>query len=361
MLTLIHSGGSAGNCCCQRRVWRHDSREDPPAERHDEAGLLGDGDEVIRQHQPAFRVLPAHQRFEPHDASGPERHDRLVVHQEIAAVDAAPQVGLELEQGHRALVHVAVEDLVAGLALGLGAVHRDVGVAQDLLGVGVAGRAVGDTDRGGHQDIVPVDREVHAQDFLDAVGHVDGAAGVVHPVDQDRELVAAQPRHGVAGAEKVLEPAGDAHQQLVADRVAEAVVDVLEAVEVEKEDREVGLGPPLQVGQSAGQTVQEEDPVGEPGQTVVEGVVLQLVLGPFAVRDVGLRTRHAVWVALVIAHRDAARQHPADTRRPRCASGARTRSARSRPRGGHRDVCETAAGHRGGCGPTTRGGCRRRL
>ena len=132
------------------------------------------------------------------------------------------------------------------------------------------------------------DPEVHAQDFLDAVGDVDGSVGVFHPVDH-RELAAAQPRHRVAGAEKMLEPAGDAHQELVSDGVAEAVVYVLEAVEIEVKNREIGLSSPLDHGQGAGQTVHEAGPVGEPGLTVVEGVVLQLVLGPLAGGDVAAR------------------------------------------------------------------------
>src|SRR5262249_38884937 len=37
--------------------------EHPPVERDDEPGLLGDGEEVVRQQQAAIRVLPAHQRL----------------------------------------------------------------------------------------------------------------------------------------------------------------------------------------------------------------------------------------------------------------------------------------------------------
>ena len=41
-----------------------------------------------------------------------QRHDRLVVDAQLAALDRAPQLGLELQQLHGALVHGLVEDLV---------------------------------------------------------------------------------------------------------------------------------------------------------------------------------------------------------------------------------------------------------
>ncbi len=56
---------------------------------------------------------------------------------------------------------------------------------------------------------------------------------------QHAELVAAQPRHHQAAlGGRRLEPSRDLHQQAVADVVAEGVVDVLEAVEVEQRHRQ---------------------------------------------------------------------------------------------------------------------------
>ena len=136
-------------------------------------------------------------------------------------------------------MHVSVEDLVSGLAGGLGAVHGDVGVAHDLVGAAVAGGAVGDADGRGDEDLVAVDGEGHPEQFLDPLGDVNRARNVVDPIEKDRELVAADAGDGVAGSEVVFEALRDALEQLVAERVAEAVVDVLEAVEVEEENGEL--------------------------------------------------------------------------------------------------------------------------
>jgi hypothetical protein len=73
--------------------------------------------------------------------------------------------------------------------------------------------------------------------------------------------VAAEPGHGVHGAERPLEPLADLDQQLVAVVVADGVVDLLELVQVDEQQRcraqfAVGLADGL-----AGAVVQQ-GPVG---------------------------------------------------------------------------------------------------
>ena len=71
--------------------------------------------------------------------------------------------------------------------------------------------------------------------------------------------------------------AGDLDQEPVAGPVTERIVDDLEVVEVEEQHRDLGPAPaaacqrPLDV-------VAEEDPVGQPGQRVVQRVVEELLL-----------------------------------------------------------------------------------
>jgi hypothetical protein len=74
------------------------------------------------------------------------------------------------------------------------------------------------------------------------VGDGAGVAGLVQAGQQDDEFVAAQAGHGVDVAHLLLQALGDAFEQQVADRVAEAVVDVLEAVEVEEQHRALAVG-----------------------------------------------------------------------------------------------------------------------
>ena len=129
------------------------------ADVDDEAVLLGDRDEVVRGHQPACRVLPAHERLEGHDAVLGERDDRLVLHHELVFLQRAAQIGLELEPGHRRRVHLGFVDAVAAFALALGAVHRGVGVAQELVGSVAVRPRVGDARTGVDEDLLARDEE----------------------------------------------------------------------------------------------------------------------------------------------------------------------------------------------------------
>ena len=62
--------------------------------------------------------------------------DRLVVQLELLGRDRALQVRAELEPGEDTLVHLRLEHAVAALAVTLGAVHRRVGIADELLSSG---------------------------------------------------------------------------------------------------------------------------------------------------------------------------------------------------------------------------------
>ena len=69
----------------------------------------------------------------------------------------------------------------------------------------------------------------------DAVREQPRSVRLVDAGQQYRELVAAQPRHRVAVADAGLQPFGYLLQQVVAHRMAQRVVDLLEVVEVEEE------------------------------------------------------------------------------------------------------------------------------
>ena len=128
---------------------------------------------------------------------------------------------------------------------------------------------------------------------------VDRLAQPVGDVDRfalhhDDELVAAESGQHVALAQRRAQPLGHDLQQLVADLVAEAVVDRLEVVEVDEQHRHlVDLGR----RQPVVEEVHQVRAVGQPGQLVVAGRVPQLLGGAALlgdVLDVGDRQHHAV-------------------------------------------------------------------
>ena len=99
----------------------------------------------------------------------------------------------------------------------------------------------GDADAGGDEHVALAERERLAEHAEQALGErhrraLRAGGGVEHHV-----LVAREAGHGGALGHGVAQPLGDHHEHLVAGGVAERVVDVLEPVEVDEEQRRVLL------------------------------------------------------------------------------------------------------------------------
>ena len=90
-------------------------------------------------------------------------------------------------------------------------------------------------------------------------------------------------------ATRATQTVGDLLQQEIAGRVAERVVDLLEAVEVDQHHRDLRVGRALP-REHVGESLLEQDAVREPGEIVVQGFVAQAVDEPRVVqRDAGVR------------------------------------------------------------------------
>ncbi len=94
-------------------------------------------------------------------------------------------------------------------------------------------------------------------------------------LQQDGELVAAEPGDHVAISDAQGEAPSDLGQQGVAGVVAEAVVDRLEVVQVDEQHGDPVATLPLEGGCGA---LAEQHPVGQAGEVVVDGFVAQLLL-----------------------------------------------------------------------------------
>ena len=172
-----------------------------------------------------------------------------------------------------------VEDGVPGPAVDLRLVHRRIGIAQHVGRRDVAETAEGDADAGARLDVVARDPERPAQHVEQPLGQRHGV--VVRPgvVGEDGELVAPEASDDVFRADALLDSARDGDQELVADGVAEAVVDQLEAIEVEEHQAEMMRRLALGEAERLLQVVLKAAPVRQPRQAVVEGDVLEPGLG----------------------------------------------------------------------------------
>ena len=62
-------------------------------------------DELSRGQQPELRVLPPDESLEAQDAAGGQRDERLVVHDQLGALDRVPKVAGQRQPGEGRLVH----------------------------------------------------------------------------------------------------------------------------------------------------------------------------------------------------------------------------------------------------------------
>ena len=247
----------------------------PGAERHDLAGFFGQGDELAGLHHPPLRVRPSDQGLESGELPGGQRGDRLVGQRERGVGDRLLQRGLQLPPPDHPGPQYGLVAAPLPLTCRLGRVQGQVRVPQQLIGVGaVLGRGHSDGDRGEHGP--GGERKWLAERPDNAAGGRLYRHGARYPADEQRELVATEPRDGVAVADQAGEPHGAGHQQLVADLLAHGVVHDLEVIQVDEQHAD-GLTLLPGRGELPGDPLLEEQPVGQPGQRVVEGLVLELL------------------------------------------------------------------------------------
>ena len=201
---------------------------------------------------------------------------RLVVQGEVAVGDRVAQIQLEPQPIVPGLVHARVEELVAGLAPGLGVVHGEVGVAEDLLGRRAARGGEGDADAHRDEQLALLEEERPLQLGAEPLGHRGDRARVLHVLEEHGELVAAEPGDGVLRPQADGQPLAESDEELIARAVSEAVVDDLEAVEIEEEHGEQ-LASALGARQGEGEAIDEERSVGQAGEGVEEGLPRELV------------------------------------------------------------------------------------
>ncbi len=127
---------------------------------------------------------------------------------------------------------------------------------------------------------------------------------------QKRELVAGKPGEGVLLLEQPGEAPRDRQQDRVADRDAEAVVDLLEPVDVENEDRRPRRILGRRPRDRGAEAVEEELPVGQAGEVVVHCVVQQPLLGVALLGHVEQRADAAQHLAVRAEHRPGAEVEP---------------------------------------------------
>ncbi len=175
--------------------------------------------------------------------------------------------------------------MVGVAAVFLGLEHRDVGVADQRIHVGAVLGEQAHADAGRAEDLALADDEGLPETVEDLLGDDVGARLAVQVGQQHEELVAAQAGHGIAVAQHRAQSRRRGAQHRVPESVAVAVVDELEAVQVD--EHEGGL-PADAPGAHDGlfDAVADQGHVGKIRKAVVRAHVLDAQLVALALRDV---------------------------------------------------------------------------
>ena len=179
-------------------------------------------------------------------------------------------------------MHRRLEHLVAALARFLRHVHRDVGVAQQLLGAfgSAFGPEVGEARcRSTRGRTPPCSRAGTAPSSAVRMRAATSAASMPSVASSSRIANSSPPSRAPVSAARrqSLQPLADLAEHEVAGRVAERVVDRLEVVEVHEQHRHRAAVARLAL-ERVFDAVLEQRAVREPGDRVVERLVRELLL-----------------------------------------------------------------------------------
>ena len=272
----------------------------PFGQRHDQPGFFGQRNEVARRHQ-HMAALPAHQRLGAHHARRAHIDLGLVMQHQFVALDGLVQGAFEFElfaPATRQLRAVDGRRIAPGR---LGRVHRDVGIAQQIGDVFAVVREQRDAHAGGDKALLAGDEDRLAQGVQDALRDALGVAQIDDLGQQRHELIAAQAAHrleravrpradGVQGAvgdlfgvpHATAQAARDLDQQLVTRGMTQGVVDDLEAVQVNQQQRRLVAHAPRVIERALGAPDQLAA-VGQARQRIEIGQMPDAVFGDPAV------------------------------------------------------------------------------
>ncbi len=179
----------------------------------------------------------------------------------------------------------------------LGLVERNVCVLQQRFHVGAVARKHGDAHARGNAERLAIERDFLGHGRLNPLCKALDRLLIRQQRGHDDELVAAHSRHEIESGDRATQPLRDHSQQLVARRVPARVVDVLEMVEVQVDQRQRRLAVDDPLDQLRHPRVHEQ-PVRQAGQKIplrlfdeTATVVPLLLFGHAAIADVALLKR----------------------------------------------------------------------
>ena len=284
--------------------------QNPVAERHDESGSLGDGQEVDRRNHAEDRVPPSHQRLESQDLVRRERDDRLVEEFELTPLQRRLEVAFQLQLRLFGFQNRGVEDLAVRTAQHLCTVQRGLGVVQHVVGLRVTGRADGDADARRQPDLTSTERKGFENLAQHAIRDDLCVADLLQAVEQDGEIVTVHARdeivvphaeHRFRNAQGRFQASGDRRQERIAGGLAGLPAGTRRSSQIDDQHREVETLVAARTLDGMRDAIDEQQAIGQPGDPI----------GHHLHGDVRVRTGQTDGLSGRIADDRATARHPA--------------------------------------------------
>ena len=341
---------------------RAGAADDPFADLVDQPGLLGDRYEFARRHQSALGMLPAQQRLEAGDAVAAKVEERLEHQKQLVPAMAPSRSDCSALRSRDDLVVAGLEEADRAGARFLGAIERGIGILHDVKWRVAVARRQHDADAGRADDLAALDLERFVEGRDEALGDLERILRPCQIGHHQRELVAADACDMLGRAGAALQAACDLDQKFVAGRMAELVVDLLEAIEVEQKHREFLAGQSETLQGSIERFV-EGDPIGQMGQRILPHRALGLDLPHHAPCERERIDEHRAQQHAPVDHHQDSHQHiggiavPAEADRDANEDRCRKSDRRNRDRGEGQRAAGQHARAKAGDDELAAGGC----
>ena len=181
-------------------------------------------------------MIPTQQRFKAADAIFFQVIDRLIIQAELIVRQRLAQIEFEPAAALQSRIHFRFEETPCSAPIRLGTVKCDVGILEKFVTGHAIIRRHRDSDAHTKRNALSIDFVWFAENADNAHGK---RGNLVRPLDvlqEDGEFIAAKTGHRIDLANARLQTQRHRTKDLVSDRMAERVVDLLEVVEVEAEN-----------------------------------------------------------------------------------------------------------------------------
>ena len=183
-------------------------------------------------------MLPAHERFKADDVSV-RRRLRLIEQAKLAALQRRAQIVLQAPLRAQLLVHFGREEADGAAPLRLCPVKCRVRVAEQRRSVLPVMGIDCDADADANGDPMALDLQIFRHGGKNALGDRNSWRLLVAALYEDREFISSETSNELAvhGGEQ---PVRYLPKHKIASRMPEQIVDLLEAVEVDAQNRKAG-------------------------------------------------------------------------------------------------------------------------